>query len=86
VEPANVRLAALKQGEDGDALILRLVEVDGIATTARITFTPELLPKNAVAVEVDTMERPLAVNTARIEKNALSVNLAAYGITTMHIG
>lgn len=85
VEPANVRLAALKQGEDDDALILRIVEVDGVATTARVTFAPELLPKNAVAVEVDAMEWPLAVNTAKIEKNTVFMNLPAYGITTVRV-
>ncbi|MGC9396634.1 MAG: alpha-mannosidase [Anaerolineae bacterium] len=85
VEPANVRLAALKQAEDGDGLILRLVEVDGVATTAQITFAPELLPEGAGAIEVDMMERALAVNTARVEENAVAVKIPAFGIATVHI-
>ncbi len=86
VEPANVRLAALKQSEDGAGLILRLVEVDGSATTARVAFAPELLPEGAVAVEVDTMERPPAVDTARVEGNTVDVDLPAFGVTTVQIG
>jgi alpha-mannosidase len=85
VEPANVRLTALKQAEDGEGLILRLVEVDGTATTAQITFAPELLPGNAVAVEVDTMERALSTNSARVEGNVITVNLLAFDITTVFI-
>jgi len=86
VEPANVRLTALKQAEDGDGLILRLVEVDGSATTARITFAPELLPEGAVAVEVDMMERPLSISLARVEEQTVVVELSALGITTVRIG
>jgi len=86
VEPANVRLAALKQSEDGNGLILRLVEVDGIAATARITFAPELLSEDAQAVEMDTMELPMAANTGRIEGNVIAVNLPAFSITTVYIG
>jgi alpha-mannosidase len=86
VEPANVRLAALKQAEDGAGLSLRLVEVDGIATTAWIALVPELLPENAQAVEVDMMERPLAGGLARIIENAVAVRLPAFGVTTVRIG
>ena len=86
VEPANVRLTALKQAEDGNGLILRLVEVDGITTKARVTFAPELLPEGAQAVEVDTMERPLSENTARVEEQVITVELAGFEITTIRIG
>ncbi len=86
VEPANVRLAALKQAENGDGLIVRLVEVDGVATAARIAFAPELLPEGVQAVEVDTMERPVAANTAQIEGNIIAVNLPAFGIKTVRVG
>jgi alpha-mannosidase len=83
VEPANVRLAALKQSEDGSGLVLRLVEVDGIATTARITLAPELLPEGARAAEVDMIECPLAVNSAQADGNGITVNLPVYGITAV---
>ena len=85
MEPINVRLTALKQAEDGDGLILRLIEVDGIATTARVIFAPELLPEGAQAVEVDTMERPLSISRARVEGNTAVAELPAFGITTVRV-
>jgi len=86
LEPANVRLAALKQAEEGDGLILRLVEVDGVATTARVAFAPELLPEGAQAVEVDMMERALAVNTARVEGQTMTIEIPVFGIAAVRIG
>jgi alpha-mannosidase len=86
VEGENVRLAAVKESQDGKAIVLRLVEVEGVETEARVTLSPELAPQGATAVEVDTLERPLDGGSARIEKGTLTVRLPAYGIATVRIG
>jgi alpha-mannosidase len=85
VEGVNVRLAAMKESQDRRAIILRLVEVEGMETVARVRLAPELVPQGAVAVEADTMERPLAEGCARIEGNTLLVDLPPFGITTVRI-
>lgn len=80
----NVRLAALKKGQDGRSLVLRLVEVEGRETEAQLTFSPLLLSKGMRAVAVDTLERPVE-NVARLEGERLHVALPAFGIVTVRI-
>ena len=86
VEPSNVRLVALKKSQDGGALVLRLVEVNGQPTEARILLSGELLAGAGSAVEVDTLERPLQSSSARLEGRALTVNVPAFGISAVRIG
>jgi len=89
IENKNVRLTVMKKSQDGEAIILRLVEVEGKETEARVTLAPALLPGNtnegATAIEADTLERPLDLNSARLEGNTLLVKLPAFGITTVRI-
>jgi len=86
VEQENVRLAACKMGEDGGSIVVRLFEVEGKDTQARVAFAPELLPAGATASEVDTLERRLPENGAQLEGSTLLVDLPAYGIATVRIG
>ena len=86
VENQNVRLAAIKESQDGRAIVLRLVEVEGRETEARVRLSPALVPGGASAVEADTLERPLDESTARIEGGTLLVRLSAFGIATVRIG
>jgi alpha-mannosidase len=86
VEQENVRLPAIKMGEDGEGVVLRLVEAEGKACQARVALAEGLCPAGAKAVEVDTLERSLPENGARIEDGILLVNLPAYGIATVRIG
>jgi alpha-mannosidase len=86
VEDQNVRLAAVKESQDGQAVVLRLVEVEGKETEARVRLAPELIPEGVAAVEADTLERPLGRNGARIEAGILFVTLPAFGIATVRIG
>ncbi|MBN1137949.1 MAG: alpha-mannosidase [Anaerolineae bacterium] len=88
----NVRLAAVKEsqekdgGQGGNALILRLVEVEGRDTQAGLLIAPELLPPDAEAIEVDTLERPIAGSTrVRLEGDVLRVKMPAFGIVTVRI-
>ena len=86
IENQNVRLAAIKKSQDGEALILRLVEVAGEETTARISLAPTLVRGSATAIEVDTLERPLGTNSARLHGGSLSVTVPAHGISAVRIG
>ena len=79
-------LSGMKKAEDSDALIVRLYEMEGKATTARLKLDAALAPANAPAVETDVLEEPLAKNTATMEDGVLSVELPAYGMVTVKIG
>jgi alpha-mannosidase len=85
VEDENVRLAAMKSDRDGESMVLRLVEVEGRQTEARLRLASSLLPKGATAVEVDTLERPLDDGRVRLEEGTLTVELPPYGISTVCI-
>jgi alpha-mannosidase len=89
IEDRNVRLAAMRKSQDGKALILRLVEVEGKETQARLSLAPGLLPREVgervSAVEVDTLERPLEGRNVRLEGGTLLVRVPAFGISTVCI-
>ncbi len=84
VEDTNVRLAALKQGQDG-GIVLRLVEVEGRETEAGVRLARELMPEGGTAFAMDTLERPLEGGSARLERDTLVVKLPAYGIATVQV-
>jgi alpha-mannosidase len=86
VENQNVRLAAVKESQDGQAVVLRLVEVEGQETEARVRLSSALVGEQVVAVEVDTLERPFVESAARIEDGTLLARLPAFGIVTVRIG
>ena len=85
VADQNVRLGAIKEGQDGSSVVLRLFEVEGLETEARIALSPLLIGTGARAVEVDTVERPLEANGARLEGDTLRVRLPAFGVTTVRV-
>jgi alpha-mannosidase len=85
IENKNVRLAALKGGQDGRSIILRLIEVEGTETRAQVALSSELLAGAGQAVEVDAMERMLEENSASLHEGILSVDLSAYGVTTVRL-
>ncbi len=87
VVQTNVRLTAFKKSRDGEAIILRLVEMDGEATEAEVTLGPELLPRRTVPVMADLMERPLedGDEDLHLVGNALHVKVPAYGIVTVRL-
>ncbi len=84
VEPANVRLVALKPGEV-EGMILRIIEVDGVATEARVLLAPNLLDGVISALEVDTLECPQPSNRAHLEGDILTVHVPALGIVTVRL-
>jgi len=94
VAPQNVRLVALKRAEvaagdsatgdtGGGGIVLRLVEVEGRDTEAVVKIAPFVIVDREQAIEVDTLERPVAPNSARLTGDELTVSVPAYGITTV---
>ncbi len=83
--PAGVLVTAVKKAEDEDAVIFRLLETDGKATTATVELDGSLMGKVAGAVEVDLMERPIAGSTAKVAANGFSVNLPGNGIASVKV-
>jgi len=85
VTPQNVRLAALKRAEDGQGIVLRMVEVEGKAIEAQVAVAAGLLG-DAGSAEVDTLERPVNGNCVRLEGETLTVCVPAFGVTTVKVG
>jgi alpha-mannosidase len=83
IREPNVRLAALKGSQDGEAMVLRLVEVAGIEGEVRVTLSPLLRGKGARAV--DLLERPVKGGEVRLEGEMLVVWMPAYGIVTVRV-
>lgn len=81
----NVVVAAVKKAEDSNALVVRMFEIEGKETTAKIRIDG-LVDAKAKAVETDVLERPLPKNTAKFDGKTLTVKVPAYGIATVKIG
>lgn len=82
----GVMLSGLKKAEDSDAVIVRVYEMLGQVTEARIRLSPEFVPSGSTAIETDLMERPLGTSFTRMEGDELVVNVPAYGIATVRVG
>ncbi|MBA3845824.1 MAG: alpha-mannosidase [Planctomycetes bacterium] len=81
----NVIVTQLKRAEDDDALILRLVETAGSATTAQVTLTRGVLGSITSAIACDVLERPLADNGVSTAGDRVSVTIPAHGIATVKV-
>ena len=86
LETPNVMLSGLKQAEDSDALIVRLYEIEGRKTEARLRLDPALAPPGSPAAETDLLEQPLPQNTARMDDDGLVVTIPPFGIATVKVG
>lgn len=82
----NVMLSGLKKAEDSDALIVRLYEIEGKPTTARVRLDEALAPPNAPAVETDLLEQPLGQSSARMDADVLTVEVPRFGLVTVKVG
>jgi alpha-mannosidase len=80
----NVVLTALKRAEDGDGLVLRVVEYDGVDTEVRIELHPDLLHGRTKAENVDLMERPTG-EPAQVEGSTVIVKVKAKSFATVKI-
>ncbi len=82
----NVMLSGMKKSEDSDAIIIRLYEMEGKATTAKVTLHNSIADNNAVAIQTNILEEALTTNTAKMTGGILSVDIPAYGMVTVKIG
>jgi alpha-mannosidase len=84
VSPADVVVGAVKRAEGDDAIVLRVFETAGRATTARLELAPLLGTPKAVE-EIDFLERPVAKGTARLASRAVSVDVPAHGVASVRL-
>jgi len=82
---SNVMLAALKKAEDSDSVVVRLYELEGRETDAQVRLS-EIVKPGSPAEEVDLMEQPLAVSSARMDADLLTVKIPAHGIASVKVG
>ena len=82
LSPANVAMTGLKQSEDGDELIVRLVEIEGKGTTAKID-----LPVTVKSVRrLNLLEFPLKeVKSPGMNGKSITVQLKPHEIVTLGI-
>jgi alpha-mannosidase len=76
VEGPGVRLGAIKRAEDGDALVLRLIETDGKASSAMLRFAAP-----ATVAEANLLEDPLGPVSEAVRQ--LEVRLRPWEIRTL---
>lgn len=78
---ANVVIAATKPADDGDGVILRVRECDGVAGEAAVEL--EIRPLGANLV--DGEERPLDGGTLRLDDRVIHVPLRPYGLASVRV-
>lgn len=78
----NISLSTMKRTEDNCGIIVRLYETAGQATTARVKLNG-IIAGVSTCIEVDLLEQPMAVSTARLTDGLLEVDVTAHGITTV---
>ncbi len=81
----NIMLAGLKRAEDSDNVIIRLYEMEGRDTEAKVRLT-DLVKPGSPAVETDLMEQPLASSSARMDGDTVIVKIPAHGVATVMVG
>jgi len=85
VGPASAVVSGLKKAEQGDELIIRLYETEGVECTASVEFDQAIFGRVESAREADLLERPLDKSTARVKGNGFAVDVPARGITTVRV-
>lgn len=82
VAPSEIVLTGIKHSEEGQKLIIRVVEVEGKETEAKIT-----LPENIKSADkLDLLERPLeSGNQPDLNGNKVQIKLKPYEIVTIGI-
>jgi alpha-mannosidase len=85
VQGAGVVLTSVKQAQDGNGVVFRLLETEGKAAMAKVKINPQLLGKPGQAVEVDLLERPVAKSSAKAGKEGFTVSLAPHAIVSVKV-
>jgi len=84
-EPKNVIFSSLKKAEEGDGLIVRLFETDGIKSTAAVSLNTSILGEIESVEEVDLLERRLNTFETRLIPRGFEVEIPAYGIVSVRL-
>jgi alpha-mannosidase len=79
---SNVVLTALKMSEDGNGLVVRVVEYNGKSCDAQVKLNPSIVKGYTKATVVDLLERPVA-GQAKLADGLLTVAVPARGIVTV---
>jgi len=80
IDQRNVLLLTLKEAEDGDGLIIRLLETEGRETTVKVRL-PFLRIKNAYQTNlVEENEKRI-----RVRKDTIAVHIRPFGISTIRV-
>lgn len=85
VENPNLVLMACRPPEEGAGLILRVVEMEGRRTRARIRLDVALMGRFAGAHRVDLLGRPVKGSAVRVEGDAVLFDIKPYGIVTVKL-
>jgi len=80
LDQSNVLLTTIKRAEDGQGLIVRLIETDGQATTATLTLPAVTVEKAWLTSPVEENQSPLSCTEHRV-----TVPAKAFGITTVRL-
>ena len=80
IDKPNVILLALKKAEDGDGIIVRLIETEGRNTEFNLTFSDIDFQKAYETNIVEENERSLD-----IDGKTLKLNIGSFGIKTIRI-
>jgi len=80
VDKPNILLTTLKRAEDGDGIIIRLIETQGKATTATVAL-PHISVAKATLTNLVEENKGRAV----FSEHEIQVNLEAFGIATIRI-
>jgi hypothetical protein len=80
IDQPNVLLTTLKQAENGDGLIARLIETQGKATAATVTL-PHVTVTEAILTNLVEENKDRAVFT----EHEIKADLDAFGITTIRV-
>lgn len=81
----GVFMSTIKKAEDGKGIVVRVFDMEGKKTTAKIKIS-DLVKPDSKAVETDILERPLDKNSAKMTGDTVSVALPAFGQATVKIG
>ena len=81
----GVFMSTVKKAEDGKGIVVRVFDMEGKKTTAKIKIS-DLVKPDSKAVETDVLERPVEKNSAKMTGDTVSVALPAFGQATVRIG
>ena len=80
----NVVLSSVKKAQEGNALVVRLFETEGVATGVTLRFAPALGTIAAVQ-EVDLLERPVSAPAAVAGDGMVKAEIGASAVLSLKI-